>query len=113
MALCWSFPQTVRENLICWRGSFVRKKRQRVCFSIPICIFWVEWKEKNKIVSREGSSGVQKLKLSFVNNLWDSNKLYIGEECSTLLFFGVVGLNLKWKRVVFSFLSLLVLLVVL
>ena len=63
------------------------KKRRKVWSSIPICIFWVVWKERNKIVFCEGTLNVQKLKYSFVYNLWGWNRKNLGDEVSNLLCF--------------------------
>ncbi|RVX22326.1 LINE-1 reverse transcriptase-like [Vitis vinifera] len=44
----WVFPETVKEALTSWRGSFVGKKRKQIWKSIPLCIFWTVWKERNR-----------------------------------------------------------------
>ena len=54
---------------------------------VPPCIFWIVWKECNCIACRDGIVDVQKLKHSFVYNLWSWNSLYIGEEISSLIGF--------------------------
>ncbi|RVW78806.1 hypothetical protein CK203_050975 [Vitis vinifera] len=36
----WVFPETVKEVLASWRGSFVGKKRKKIWDTIPLCIFW-------------------------------------------------------------------------
>ena len=84
--LVWVFPITVKA-LLSWWGSFVGKRRRMIWKSIPICIFWIVWKEMNHIAFREGSLDVQRLKLSFVHNLWGWNKLYLGEETFSLIGF--------------------------
>ena len=53
---CWGsvvFPELVKEALFSWRGSFVGKKRKKIWNSIPLCIFWTVWKERNRLVFRE------------------------------------------------------------
>ena len=45
------------------------------------------WKELNRIAFRDGTVDVQKLKHSFVYNLWSWNSLYIYEEISSLISF--------------------------
>ena len=55
--------------------------------SVPPCIFWTMWKESNRIAFRDGIVDVQKLKHSFVYNLWSWNSLYIGKEISSLIGF--------------------------
>ena len=81
------FPESVIEVLLSWRGSFVGKKRKKIWKSIPLCIFWTVWKERNRIVFRGGSLDIQKIKYSFVCNLWSWAKVYIGEESYSLLGF--------------------------
>ncbi|KAJ9683534.1 hypothetical protein PVL29_019210 [Vitis rotundifolia] len=36
----WVFPESVKEVLASWRGSFVGKKRKKIWDAIPLCIFW-------------------------------------------------------------------------
>ncbi|WJZ87793.1 hypothetical protein VitviT2T_007145 [Vitis vinifera] len=83
----WVFSESVIEVLHGWRGSFVGKKRKKIWNSIPLCIFWTVWKERNRIVFRGGSLDIQKFKNSFVCNLWGWAKVYIGEETYSLLGF--------------------------
>ena len=66
---------------------FCGKKRRKIWRSILICIFWTIWKERNRTAFREGTLVVQRLKLSFVHNLWSWNRLYLGEEISSLIGF--------------------------
>ena len=46
------------------------KKRRKILKSVPICIFWTVWKERYHIAFREGTLSLQRLKISFVHNLW-------------------------------------------
>ena len=77
----------MKEALLSWKGSFVGKKRKNIWKSVPLCIFWTVWKERNHRAFRDGIVDVQKLKHSFVYNLWSCNRLYIGEEISSLIGF--------------------------
>ena len=83
----WVFPKTVKEMLLSWRDPFVGKKRKKIWNSIPLCIFWTIWKERNILAFRGGSLAIQKLKNSFVCNLWSWARVYMGEESSLLLGF--------------------------
>ena len=74
----WVFLETVKEVLFSWRGSFVGKKRKKLWNSIPLFIFWTVWKERNRLTFR-GGLAIQRLKYSFVCNIWGWAKLYIGE----------------------------------
>ena len=83
----WVFPKTVKEALLSWKGSFIGKKKRNMWKSVPPCIFWTVWKERNRIGFRDGTVNLQKLKHSFVYNLWSWNSLYMGEEISSLIGF--------------------------
>ena len=83
----WVFPETVKEVLLSWRSPFVGRKRKKIWYSIPLCIFWMVWKERNRLTFRGGSLDIQKLKNSFVYNLWSWARVYMGEESSSLLVF--------------------------
>ena len=50
----WVLPESVKETLISWRGSFVGKKRKKIWKFIPLCIFWTVWKERNRLAFRGG-----------------------------------------------------------
>ena len=63
------------------------KKRKKIWKSIPLCIFWTVWKERNRLAFRGGVLDIQKLKNSFVCNLWSWARLYIGETRLSLIGF--------------------------
>ena len=48
----WVFPESVKEVLFSWRDPFVGKKRKKIWNSIPLCIFWMVWKERNRLAFR-------------------------------------------------------------
>ena len=82
----WVFPETVKEAVISWKGSFVGKKREKIWRSIPLFIFWMVWKERNRLAFG-GELAIQKVKNSFVCNLWGWAKLYNGAEPHSLIGF--------------------------
>ena len=63
------------------------KKRKKIWKSIPLCIFWMVWKKRNRLAFRGGVLDIQKLNNYFVCNLWSWTRLYIGEESLSLLDF--------------------------
>ena len=85
--LSWVFPKSIKEAVLSWKGSFVGKKRSKVWKSVPVCIFWTFWKKRNCLAFKNGSLAVQRLKHSFVFNMWDWNNMYIGEGISSLIGF--------------------------
>ena len=90
LALCgvqWVFPNSVKEVLRSWKGSFVGRKRKKVWKSIPLFIFWTIWKERNRLAFKGGVLAIQKLKSSFVYNFWGWAKVYIDMESNSLIGF--------------------------
>ena len=83
----WIFPKTVKESITRWRGHFVGNKRKKTWNSVPLYIFWSFWKERNCITFKDGTLVVQRLKNSFVYNLWSWNRMYLGEETFSLVGF--------------------------
>ena len=65
------------------------KKKKKLWKFIPLYIFQTIWKERNRLSFRErgGMLAVQKLKTSFVCNVWGWAKLYIGVELISLIGF--------------------------
>ena len=63
------------------------KKRKKIWKSIPLYIFWTVWKERNRLAFRGGVLDIQKLKNSFVYNLWSWTRSYIGEESPSRIGF--------------------------
>ena len=104
----WVFPETIKEVIISWKDSFVGKKRKRIWRSIPLFIFWTVWKERNRLAFRGGELAIQKIKYSFVYNMWGWAKLYNGAESRSLIGFlewiasswGLVGFIVFWSFVV-------------
>ena len=63
------------------------KKGKSVGNPYRCAFFWTVWKEKNRLAFRGGSLAIQKLKNSFICNLWNWARLYIGEESLSLISF--------------------------
>ncbi|RVW95793.1 hypothetical protein CK203_025699 [Vitis vinifera] len=90
LALCgvqWVFPNSVKEVLSSWKGSFVGRKRKEVWKSIPLFIFWTIWKERNRLAFKGGVLAYQKLKTSLVYIIWGWAKVYIDMESKSLIGF--------------------------
>ena len=95
MGVCWAFYKTVKEAILSWNGFFMGKKRKKIWDSIPLCIFFLSmWKERNRIVFKHGDLVVQRLKYSFVYNLWSWNMVFLDEEVHSIIdfFFRMDGL---------------------
>ena len=50
------------------------KKRRKAWMAAPLCLFWMVWKERNKIAFVNEDISIQRMKNSFVCNLWSCSK---------------------------------------
>ena len=61
----WVLPYSVKEVLLGWLGFCVGKKRKKVWFLVPLCLFWIVWMKRNgRVFENEGHS-VQRGKFFF------------------------------------------------
>ena len=76
----WVLPFTVRDTLLGWYASFKDKKHRKVWRTIPLCLFWTVWKERNMIVFDNEVLSIQRLKNSFVCNIfsWAKSSIVVG-----------------------------------
>ncbi|KAJ9701721.1 hypothetical protein PVL29_006900 [Vitis rotundifolia] len=68
--VAWVLSCTVKETLLGWHGTFVGKTRKKAWKMAPLCIFWSVWKERNLLAFGNEELSLQRLKYSFVCNLW-------------------------------------------
>ena len=88
----WVLQSFVRETLLGWHGSFVGKKRKKVWKIAPLCLFWMVWKERNRIAFNNEELSIQRMKNSFVCSFWSWTKLFIDERPLSLInFFDWLG----------------------
>ena len=64
-----------------WARSVERCGRQ------PLCVFLAVWKERNRIAFENEEFLIQRMKYSFVCNLWSWSKLCIDEGLNSLINF--------------------------
>ena len=50
------------------------KKYRKAWLAAPLCLFWMIWKERNRIVFYNEDLSIQRMKNSFVCNLWSWGK---------------------------------------
>ena len=76
----WVLPFTVRDTLLSWYVSFKDKKYRKVWRAVPLCLFWMVWKERNRIVFDNEVLSIQRLKNFCVCNLlsWAKSSIAIG-----------------------------------
>ena len=52
------------------------KKRYKVWKAAPLCLFWTVWHEKNSVAFENEVFSAQRMKRSFVCNLWLGADVY-------------------------------------
>ena len=88
----WVLPYSVRDTLSGWSGFNMGKKRIKVWKAAPSCIFWAVWKERNRIAFDNEELSLNRLKNTFVCNLWVWSKPVVNEGSLSLLgFFDWLG----------------------
>ena len=70
----WVLPFTVRDTLLGWYASSKDKKHRKVWRIAPFCLVWTVWKEIKRIVFYNEVLSIQRLKNSFVCNLFSQAK---------------------------------------
>ena len=73
----WVFSGTVKETLLGWHGAFVGKIRKKAWQMTPLCIFWSVWKERNLLAFGNEVLSLQRLKHSYVCNMWSWVRVFI------------------------------------
>ena len=85
--VAWVLFGSVKETLLGWHGAFVGKTRKNVWQMTPLCIFWSVWKERNLLAFGNEEFSLQRLKYSFVCNLWSWVRVLIVLSPSSLVSF--------------------------
>ena len=55
-------PFFLRDLLLGWKGIQVRRDDKKIWLAAPYCLFWVIWKERNKIVFENEDLSLQRIK---------------------------------------------------
>ncbi|KAL6345797.1 hypothetical protein AAG906_017549 [Vitis piasezkii] len=92
----WVLSGTVKETLLGWHGAFVGKIRKKAWQMAPLCIFWSVWKERNLLAFGNEVLSIQRLKHSFVCNLWSWVRVFIVLSLRSLVsFFEWLGFSYR------------------
>ena len=83
----WVFPLSVKETLLSWHGSFVGKRRNKAWMATPFCISWTIWRERNILVFEDVTISINRMKSTFLCNLWSWVNLYSVERPRSLVDF--------------------------
>ena len=85
--ISWTLSCTVKTTLLGWNGGFVGKRRKKAWQMAPLCIFGSVWKERNRLAFGDEDLSLQRLKYSFVCNLWFWVRGSLAESHSSLVSF--------------------------
>ena len=92
VGISWVFPQSVLHTLLAWQGAAVGKKRKKIWFAAPLCLFWNIWRARNRLVFENEVPSTQRIKANFVTNLWTWANLYsVDNTQSVIEFFTWLG----------------------
>ena len=90
--MAWVLSGSVKETLLGWHGAFMGKTRKKAWQMAPLFIFWSVWKERNLLAFGNEVFSLQRLKHSFVCNLWSWVRVFIVlSSCSLVSFFEWLG----------------------
>ena len=66
----WVFPLSVKETLLSWQGLFVGKRGKKAWMAAPLCIFRTLWRERNRFVFEGVDISINRMKSTFLSNLY-------------------------------------------
>ena len=87
VGISWVFPHSVLHTLLAWQGAVVGKKRRKIWFAAPLCLFWNLWRARNLMVFENEAPSVQRIKVNFVSNLWTWANLFSGDYTHSVIDF--------------------------
>lgn len=68
--IVWVLLLLVSDSMSSWAKIFVRKADRKGCKAAMRCLMWAIWKEQNRIVFRDDSFLLSRLKSAFLYSLW-------------------------------------------
>ena len=68
------------------------RKRRKVWWVAPLCLFWKIWKERNSRAFEIKEHSIHRIKFNFLCNLWAWSNLFITLDPSSIVdFVGWIG----------------------
>lgn len=68
--ISWAIPNSIRGLLECWQGQRIQKSLQQIWNTIPICIFWILWLERNRACFEGQRDHISRIKNKCLQNLF-------------------------------------------
>ena len=98
----WVMPNSIKETILSWSGSFVGKKRKKAWNATPLCLFWTLWKDKNRRVFEDTKLADQTILWSFLYMFLDWVRVHV--DCTSWSIFDFIDcLGCKWVIFYYSF----------
>ena len=70
-------PLSMKEMLEKWFTLPLGKKDSKLWRVVPVCLLWVIWKERNKIIFEDVAFSLDRIKSSFCNSLFSWACVYL------------------------------------
>ena len=63
------------------------KKRKKMWRAALLCLFWIVWRERNRVAFDNEAFFAYRLKSSFICNFWSRSNVFSGDRDRSLLDF--------------------------
>ncbi|WMV54585.1 hypothetical protein MTR67_047970 [Solanum verrucosum] len=88
LGVSWVMPKSTMELLNCWKGISSRGSKENWWMTIPACIWWTLWKERNTRCFEGKSSNIQKIQSQSLSLLYFWCKQELGDIVALVDFIG-------------------------
>ena len=83
----WVFPHSILHTLLAWYGAIVGKKRKKIWLAAPLCLFWILWRARNRLIFENEVTSDRRIQANFVSNLWIWANLYSVDNTNSVMDF--------------------------
>ena len=73
----WVLPNSIKETILGWNGTFVGKKRKKAWNAAPLCLFWTLWKKRNRRIFEDTELADQAILRSFLYMFSDWVRIHV------------------------------------
>ena len=77
------------------------KNRKKIWLTTPPCLFWTLWRKRNRVVFENEISSVQRIRATFLSNLWYWANLYSFDNMNSLVDFFYLGWGIDNKKILY------------
>ena len=84
----WVMPNSIKETILGWNGSFVGKKRKKVWNAAPLYLFWTLWKKRNRRIFEDTELADQAILRSLLYMFSDWVRVHV--DCTSWSIFDLI-----------------------